>query len=253
MAEVIGISKFREHFKVYTDNYVLIGGSACSLLMDEAGLDYRATKDLDLVLCVEALSEVFVKHFWEFIKLGEYASVHKSTGKKCFYRFTEPKDKSFPFMIEILSDQVDIYDEIAPGAIIPIRLEEEIVSLSAILLNKVYYEFIMGLKRVIEDITIADHHVIIPLKARAFLDLTERKANRETIRGDDIKKHKNDIYRLTQLLTGEPLGNVPTIVSDDIRSFVEQIADSDELLKQIGIEVLTMSDIKETLLAVYCS
>ena len=34
---VEGLDRFGEHFAAYTDQYVLIGGAACTLAMDEAG------------------------------------------------------------------------------------------------------------------------------------------------------------------------------------------------------------------------
>ena len=52
---VIGLDRFKEHFAGYADRYVLIGGTASSLSMEELGSEFRATKDLDLVLCVETL------------------------------------------------------------------------------------------------------------------------------------------------------------------------------------------------------
>ena len=64
-----GIDKFRERFKDREDEYVLIGGGACDLLFDEAGQSFRATKDLDLVLLVEALTPEFGRTFWSFIWL----------------------------------------------------------------------------------------------------------------------------------------------------------------------------------------
>ena len=45
-----GIDKFKERFAGHDGEYVLIGGGACDLLLGEAGQDFRATKDLDLVL-----------------------------------------------------------------------------------------------------------------------------------------------------------------------------------------------------------
>lgn len=51
---VRGLDKFREQFRDYANEYVLIGGAACDLLMEEAAPAFRATKDLDIVLCVEA-------------------------------------------------------------------------------------------------------------------------------------------------------------------------------------------------------
>ncbi len=41
-----GLDVFRRHFEHYTDRYVLIGGVAVTLAMEEAGLDFRATKDI---------------------------------------------------------------------------------------------------------------------------------------------------------------------------------------------------------------
>lgn len=58
---VKGIDQFRVHFENFNDRYVLIGGVACFLALDEAGLDFRVTKYLDLVLCVEALDAEFAK------------------------------------------------------------------------------------------------------------------------------------------------------------------------------------------------
>lgn len=40
---VRGLDIFREWFAAYADQYVLIGGTAASLTMEEAGLAFRAT------------------------------------------------------------------------------------------------------------------------------------------------------------------------------------------------------------------
>ena len=69
---VRGLDKFREQFRAYAGQYVLIGGAACDLLREEAGLGFRATKDLDIVLSVEALDASFVRAFWEFVRAGKY-------------------------------------------------------------------------------------------------------------------------------------------------------------------------------------
>ena len=56
---VRGLNIFQEWFAAYADQYVLIGGTTASLTMEEAGLAFRATKDLDIVLHVEALTPAF--------------------------------------------------------------------------------------------------------------------------------------------------------------------------------------------------
>ena len=47
---VDGLDLFREHFASYADRYVLIGGTAASIAMDELGVEFRVTKDLDIIL-----------------------------------------------------------------------------------------------------------------------------------------------------------------------------------------------------------
>ena len=53
---VNGIEIFREYFSKYKEQYTLIGGMACNLLMSDAELDFRPTKDIDMVLIVEAMT-----------------------------------------------------------------------------------------------------------------------------------------------------------------------------------------------------
>ena len=95
---VRGLDQFKEHFAEFTDQYVLIGGAACTLAMEEAGLDFRATKDLDIVLCIEALDKEFGTAFWQFIKAGGYQNQQRSSGKKLFYRFYGPRHEGYPEM-----------------------------------------------------------------------------------------------------------------------------------------------------------
>ena len=56
---VTGIKSFKEWFKGNEEQYTIIGGTACDILMTEDGLDFRATKDIDLVLIVEAVDKNF--------------------------------------------------------------------------------------------------------------------------------------------------------------------------------------------------
>ena len=58
---VRGLDLFREHFKDFADRYVLIGGTACDLIMSNVGLQFRATKDLDIVLCIESIDREFAR------------------------------------------------------------------------------------------------------------------------------------------------------------------------------------------------
>lgn len=249
-----GLDKFREHFIDFKENYVIIGGLASYLLLDESGFDMvRATKDIDIVLCAEALDKKFVNHFWDFVRAGGYSAIKQSTGERRFYRFTEPTESGYPKMLEILSNKSRMFETTEVGTIVPMSVEEEIVSLSAILLNEEYYNFIMDQKIELEGVVIADEKCIIPLKARAWIDNKERKENGENVQSGDIKKHKNDIYKLSQLLTNQPLEDVPEAIKSDINRFVDETTDDDAFLKTLGISDLSMDQIKGVLMKVYCN
>lgn len=77
---VRGIESFREWFRGYEEQYVIIGGTACDLLMTNEGLDFRATKDIDLVLIIEAVDVAFGRRFWEYVTFAGYEHRNKSTG-----------------------------------------------------------------------------------------------------------------------------------------------------------------------------
>ncbi len=132
---VRGLEIFRDHFQNYADRYVLIGGAACDIAMTSAGLEFRATKDLDIVLCVEAMDPAFVQAFWDFVRAGGYEAKEKSTGEKQFYRFQTPKNENYPFMVELFSRKPDVL-QVADGShLTPLPIEEELSSLSAILMD----------------------------------------------------------------------------------------------------------------------
>ena len=59
---VIGFTKFKEKFQGFENQYVLIGGTACDLLMENEELSFRATKDIDIVHTIKSGSiECFVE------------------------------------------------------------------------------------------------------------------------------------------------------------------------------------------------
>ncbi|MBE0417836.1 MAG: nucleotidyl transferase AbiEii/AbiGii toxin family protein [Coriobacteriia bacterium] len=217
---VRGIVRFREHFADYTDRFVLVGGAAVDVLMDRAGLTFRATKDLDVVLLVESLDAEFGAVFWEFIKAGEYEHRHKSRGEACFYRFHTPKDESYPHMIELFARRKGVVEMPAEAVVAPLPVAEEVSSLSAILLDDIYYEFVRRGARVVEGVPLLGPEYLIPLKAHAWLDLTRRRDVGESIQGDDIKKHRADVVRLYQLISPTARVLLPAEIAADLADFL---------------------------------
>lgn len=93
---VNGLTTFQKHFADYTDSYILIGGSACETNLSRQQMPFRATRDLDIVLCIEALDTGFIQAFWDFVSAGKYAIGEKSSGEKQFFRFRNPEDPNYP-------------------------------------------------------------------------------------------------------------------------------------------------------------
>lgn len=224
---VPGLDRFQRYFKDYQDQYILIGGAACDTLMEAAGLEFRATKDLDIVLCVEVLDPAFVKHFWAFIHEGQYKHRNKNTGEPCFYRFTEPVDDSFPFMLELFSRKPEALEYKGEGHLTPIPVEDDLSSLSAILLDGEYYKFLHAHKRELDDLTLIDEVGLIPLKAKAWMENSDRREAGQKVRSWDIKKHRGDIPRLFRLLNEETRVQLPPGIKMDMAEFFIRMVDEE--------------------------
>lgn len=61
---VKGLDTFRKYFEGHKEQYVLIGKAACDILFESNEINFRATRDLDIVLIVEALTQEFGELFW---------------------------------------------------------------------------------------------------------------------------------------------------------------------------------------------
>jgi hypothetical protein len=216
-----GLDRFKAHFAQYPDSYLMIGGVACHEWFQTQGLEFRATKDLDVVIIVEALTQAFVEHFWEFVETGGYEIREKSEGERVLYRFSKPKDDAFPFMIEVFSRQPDSITLWESQTIIPIVIGEDEASLSAILLDDAYYQLVLNHRIAGSDPSAVSPFALIPLKAKAWLDLAQRKAaGNETVDSKDIDKHRTDVFRLTATLTGELGPVIDPRVKADLKQFV---------------------------------
>ena len=230
-----GLERFRDHFREHVRKYALIGGAACDLVMEQAGLQFRATKDLDIVLSVEALDASFVRAFWEFVRAGKYHVQQSATGERRYYRFLKPEKDEYPFMLELFARKPDMLD-LAEGAhLTPIPVDEEISSLSAILMDDAYYAFLHSGKRTIEGISIVGPEHLIPLKARAWVDLTGRKRAGEAVDAKSIAKHKNDVFRLYRLLDPAFKTIIPKKIREDMGVFLDAMKSESVNLKNLGI------------------
>ena len=234
---VTGINIFRDHFSGYTDQYVLIGGSACDLLMEEEGLEFRPTKDVDMVLIVEALTAEFANAFWEFIETGKYSARQRGNGKPEFYRFVDPQEPGYPSMIELFARPGSNISIAYTGHLVPLHISDDISSLSAILLNEAYYSFLLEGRTKAEMVSVLDGVHLIPMKMKAWLDLNRQKAEGIHINSRDLRKHRQDVFRLFPLISPDVRVAAPKEVYQDIMTFIDAVAGLPFEPKNIGISI----------------
>lgn len=221
---VNGLQTFQRHFAAFQDTYLLIGGCACDIHFEAFDLPFRATKDLDIVLCVEALSDEFLRAFWQFVRQGGYETRQRGSGGRQFYRFAKPARPDYPYMLELFSRQPGGLSLAEDVHLTPIPADGDVSSLSAILLNEEYYRLLMQTRMVVNGICLASAPVLLVLKAKAWLDLSARRASGGQVDAKDIRKHRNDIARLAAVVPTQPIPLTPAI-ADDMAAFLRAYAD----------------------------
>lgn len=240
-----GLDKFKEHFAQHTKSFVLIGGVACHEWLASQGLEFRATKDIDIVLIVEALDQAFIARFWEFVEAGQYEIRERYTGSRELYRFSEPKDDTYPAMLELFSRQPGRLDLSHEQRVIPVEIDENSASLSAILLDEDYYALILEHRREEDELPFVTPEALIPLKARPWIDLTERQKKGEKIDSKDIQKHRTDVFRLGATLSGESSTRLSQAIDQVLKAFLEAFPeDSSEWPSILGSLKTTFGNTK---------
>ncbi|MEY4484242.1 MAG: hypothetical protein RL693_1694, partial [Verrucomicrobiota bacterium] len=77
----------------------------------------------------------------------------------------------------------------------------------------------------VDGIAFATATALIPLKARAWIDLTARKKTGQNINSFDIAKHRTDVFRLAATLPGGPGPLLPDVIHDDLKAFLAVFPD----------------------------
>jgi hypothetical protein len=220
---VRGLDIFTEWFKKFSDQYVLIGGTAASLAMQDFGVPFRGTKDLDVVLHLEVLTSEFGEVFWKFLDAGGYEIKQKSDGSPRLYRFQKPKEEDFPWMVELFSRLPEGIELFEGSHLSQSPMGEGISDMSAILLDRDYYDFVMSGRKTREGLTWIAEDRLIPLKALAWLNLTRSQKDGVSVRPGDIRKHLNDVVNLSNLLSPQLKVGLALRISADLKEFIARV------------------------------
>lgn len=228
-----GLEIFKEAFEAYSDNYVIIGGTACDITMQGTVVRPRATHDIDMTVIVENMTPSFAKRFWEFVKEAGYRpekrkQIEGEPAKYELYRFVDGKT-GYPEMIELLSRHPDILGEPSNLVIEPLPIDGDVSSLSAIIMDDDFYHFTIKHSKLTDGVRHADSAALVSLKTRAYLNLLQDKAEGKHVNSKDIKKHRSDVLKNVVIITDESI-SAPMAIVDCVKDFVSSIrADWDTL------------------------
>lgn len=255
---MIGIDKIRQYLGEYKGNYVIIGGTACNLNLEEAHLQGRATKDVDMIVVCEALTPEYLRSFWDFIRAGGYSAWQVKSeleAHRCFYRFIDPKDSSFPKYIELFSRKPDSIQLPKNAHLVHIPVSEYLSSFSAILMDDDYYGYAVSHAVELDGVQAINQDALIVLKIKAYLNNLARREAGQRVQSDDIDKHKRDVYRMAYLLTPEDRFVTPESILNDIRLFLTAIEgdpiNTKAISKNMGVPEITQNQFIEIIKNTY--
>lgn len=229
---VKGLEHFGESFKEHSEHYILIGGAACAINCENANppVDFRKTEDLDIVLVVEQLTTDFVVTLWNYIKDGQYKVKNKKTEKEgdfVLHRFAAPSTQGFPKQIELFSIQQEGINLDQDQHLTPIESPDDLSNFSAILLDKDYYQLINDHRVNIKGISTLPPHILILLKAKAWLgnrDLYEQGREKK----GNVDKHPLDIFTLNDINDEDPRFSVESSIMGDLEQVYKLFKDPKE-------------------------
>ena len=224
-----GLEKFKEYMSGFRSHYVVIGGLATVLTLEDRNLPARATKDVDMIIICQPEAQQYMKRFWEFIKAGGY-KLWKPDDEEgthpCFYRFVKPEDRAFPAQIELFS-KVPEYVEVPEDVhIVHIPMEGYTSSFSAIIMDEAYYDFAIEHSEIVGDIRILKPEALIVLKAVAYNENLRRKEAGANVDQRDIDKHKKDVYRLSYVFDGSERFEVNETIKAQMKAFISEVEKS---------------------------
>lgn len=138
-------------------------------------------------------------------------------------------------MIELFSRKPYNFDLQFQTGLTPIYIEDSILSLSAILLDNIYYDVLLSSRRIVDGYSVIEIETVILFKIKAWLDMKQKLENGEHVDSSDIKKHKNDIFRLLANVLPSKRVEIGEKIEMDIMLFIEMIDHDRPDLKNLGI------------------
>ena len=138
-------------------------------------------------------------------------------------------------MIELFARRPDVFSESILHGLTPIPLPDDVSSLSAILLDDEYYDMMLSNRVTMDGVSLLTPAALIVLKAKAWMDLSDRKARGERIDSKNVKKHRNDVLRLTAVVSPDMRMDLPDSIRNEMDELLRQLVMTRGELEQLGI------------------
>lgn len=103
----------------------------------------------------------------------------------------------------------------------------------------------------VDGITVLGVEYIVPFKMYAWLNSVETKANGGFVKERDLKKHKNDVFRLSPLMKETMNVELEGLVKEKVIEFLEVIKNENIELQKLGVEGTTVEQVLATYRKVY--
>lgn len=112
----------------------------------------------------------------------------------------KPANSAFPYQVELFSRSLGLMNFPEEARITPIPVDEDLSSLSAILMDEDYYRFTIEHSLQEDGVHIANIESLICLKSKAFLDLSQRKLKVKVLIASILQSIRKMSFVLQQCL-----------------------------------------------------
>lgn len=154
-------------------------------------------------------------------------------------------------MIEILS-RVDL--ELSRSKFankFRIKINEDVFSLSAIILDEDIYQLVLQRQIEIMGLHIVDPYALIAMKVRAWRDLSEKKNKGENINSEEIHKHRKDVIRLSQIIDDTQVIELGPQLKEDLLYYLNVCEIDDHSFHQIAPNLESFGSLRKILVKVF--
>ena len=134
----------------------------------------------------------------------------------------------------------------------PLTEDSYVKSMSAISLGTEYYNYAQAHRVIRQGLPCLDTEALIVFKSAAYLNLKEqREKDPKSVRGKEITKHRNDVFRLLATVIPGLTAEVPETIKLNLQRFINSFPADDAQWQAIRQSLGNIADTPENYLRVF--